>query len=452
MKVRKLFLLFFGITLSYFCQAQLVDKVPAGTYHKLIGLIRSDSIAKADSLNNYYFTIDTAVYDLYLVKAAIIERAYTDSAKKQSISLNKSYKYSDDIPYRHNPLINTYVKYPAAIYAQIEKNLLKASQLSPQILIADFELVKLYSQQLEANKLKPIFEKIRTKRDESYIGLQFSNQIANFFKQNKFNDGVNVYHALMEVYPNRPRLKEELALQYFYHNNIDMAYRLCNELYADGNNTYATIDLLITLNQYLGNYDEAIKLIYNSNNNAYLFQLALMEIKTKPEKWKNTLHSYLQIGIDETALKIAQQMAADTFAFTPKYYNILLSHKPDKETKLLLANVFNHPQAQLDYVKLLIPVDLTDNALQKLEEIEKPKKLSAELRSYYYLSLGWCYNASDDTKDAIKAWKKAADINLRNDQTLWANKLLAEYYTRIGKTKKAEEYISKTKELGPGRD
>lgn len=432
-------LLFVG----FFTKAQNADEVPPGVYYRLNFLIGQDSVAKVDSLTNYYLNIDSNIGELYLIKAKLIEKAYTDSTKKLSISLDNTPKYNNFIPYRDNPSTTTSIAYPAKVFNEIEKNLIKAATLTTNNLMPEFELVRIYSLQLEAEKIKPLFKQVQQKISDSYIGLQFSNDIKNFFVQNQFEKGISVYQALSKVYPSRPGLLVEQAYFYLDEGNIAQAYTLSKKAYELEKNVYGTRDILIKMHIYHKKYSDANTLIYNSGINSYLFMLGLMEVNTKPEKWKGSLKSYIQIGQIIEHINISEMMVADTFAFDDKNYKLLQAYKPNEHIKLLLADAFNTPTAKLDYAEIMVKYGLVNNALDKLLTIEKPKKLSPEMMGKYYLLLAWCYQEDTQAKEVEKAYKKVTKIKLNNYETYTANLLLSEYYSKIGNTKKANKYSEK---------
>lgn len=275
-------------------------------------------------------------------------------------------------------------------------------------------LCTLYGMALEKEKLKVEIKKLVQQEKDVDGGQAYRTaEYARKFKERgKFEEAMELYHFIAQLYPHLAGIRCDIASEYFYHGDIKMALQWLDSAFAqkdidettylNGAFIYSTVGYFDNaqkaLDQYSKKFDRKMNQFYNGLHQFADATKGWPEVLNYFSEMVDSNAYYTEVKLAKTLLQLKDSFSVQDYAALirtdiPDYYKVLIHQRAVKQ--------FRHScEPFLQYGVFESFIKNYPAALQFFEEGEHCNMDSSQL-AYWQLNYGFALYRSGQYKSSL---------------------------------------------------
>ncbi len=288
---------------------------------------------------------------------------------------------------------------------------------------------------------------------EDKLHYSMCDYARNLKERGDFESAIRVYQFVMTLYPSETGLYSDIAAEYFFHGDIDLAKEHIDRALLDENLDQMSIGNAFFFNSVMGEYDEALACLKRQATitkvDEYLFYEGLLSLARGLE-WKSFINAYLTMGQDPNLREAASYLLSGAFDGSFNAYLKLNEMKLNDGYKILIHEAYKSMTPDqlapaFNYAELLTYNKIYDDAIKEFERIEGSglvkDEADKEKVAYYY---AWALWASGRKELSLPQWRKLEDSDNFQHKSASAY-FRGKYHFDLGEKGKAKKYFEKVR-------
>ena len=252
-------------------------------------------------------------------------------------------------------------------------------------------------------------------KNDDKLHYSMCDYARNLKDRGDFESAIRVYKYITTLFPNETGLYSDIAAEYFFHGDIDLAKKKIDMALKDEKLDQMSLGNAFFFYSVMGEFDGALACLKRqseiTNVDEYLFYEGLLNFSRGLE-WQSSINKYLKIAQNPNWKDVASYMTADEFDDSFESYLKLNEMKLNDGVKILIHKAYKRKTPDklapyFNYAELLTYNQIFKDAIKEYERIENSNLISdqddIENVSYYY---AWSLWKSGQKEQSLEKWKK----------------------------------------------
>lgn len=376
-------------------------------------LINQGKLKEAEQRDDYYLKKDPKNVDAIMMKGNIILNRYFAKLGQLTINVNQDESiYSTSIGNIGSVEDIVLPRKTVTEIANLWKRAVKIDDTRDDI---HFGICQIYSMGLMVRHLIDYLPTLkRVIKDDQRLPYSMCDYARNMKERGDFKGAMEVYRAVMSLYPHVAGLRSDVAAEYYVHGDADSCMHYISMAIRYPNSDAMTYGNAFFFYSVFGEFTKALDAIKlqskAAHNEKYLCYEGLLDYYENKPDWKKPLQEYAKVWQDTSTKTLADSLLSQWYTGSPANYNGLTALPVDDGYKILIHLKFMalEPDSFLPhfgYAELLTHSNQYAKAAAEYASMEKAglvtNRSDSEDVAFYY---GWTLWCLKEKTQSLKEW------------------------------------------------